>query len=372
MRKGAAPGQQFLGWFYGDATRAFNFQTLITSDITLTARWGPERFFVFFRYAEEQFDNWGGAYTAQIPAGNTSNTVTFTNGAEWGDTVVELGSVITPSSPPMIPVDATAQKGFRFRGWYHDDDVTPFDFINSTATEQITLVARYDVVDVVKQFVPLTSLSLLIHDSFVTHQGTPRNIFYSEFVNNAGIDGDQDAFLIHIAPDGLNAESAGGLTTWNDRWIGIDFGGISIENALGYTLVARNANIRGEPVGAIDGVPTGNPIPGATAGNFSGVIGTRMRLWEGAPPNPVYQTTPGVLYDNHNFDFEPDTSDPDDRPDNSATYSAILSGARTIDWASIYIVFVPTRTTAQIEADGGVRIMSTLEILEVSFWVVAP
>ena len=101
-------GYNFLGW-YKDGT-AFDFaNTKLTENITLVAKWEIQTFTV-------TFNTDGGSAVAPL----TQN---------YGTTVV------APS---------TTKVGYNFLGWYKDG--TAFDFANTKLTENITLVAKWEII----------------------------------------------------------------------------------------------------------------------------------------------------------------------------------------------------------------------------------
>lgn len=100
---------KFDGWYNGD--NPFDFNTAITSDITLIAHW------------------------KDIP----TYTVTFKNEDEVYETkLVKEGDKVTE------PTDPT-KEGLHFVSWNKEDDGTVFDFENETITSDITLFATWSV-----------------------------------------------------------------------------------------------------------------------------------------------------------------------------------------------------------------------------------
>ena len=100
-------GYTFKGWFNGD--EEFNFDTPITADITLTARWEKKKYTVTFMSDEHQI---------------ALNTV------EHGDTVT-------------VPDVELKKEGCIFRGWFGKDDkeFNP----NTPITSNLTLTAKWAV-----------------------------------------------------------------------------------------------------------------------------------------------------------------------------------------------------------------------------------
>ena len=114
----AAPektGYTFDGWYLGEAEEPFSFDTAITSDITLTAKWKLNTYTV-------TFDPNGGSVDP------TSKTVTF--GEPYGE----------------LPVPT--RKGYTFDGWYteaEDGTVVTAD-TTVTATTDHTLYAHWTLI----------------------------------------------------------------------------------------------------------------------------------------------------------------------------------------------------------------------------------
>ena len=104
-------GYAFAGWFTDSGlTAAFTFNTAITADITLYAKW--------------------------IEAAKTTFTVTFSvDGAETKQTVAEGEKAVKPADP--------TKTGYTFDGWYKDD--TKFDF-ETTVTVNLTLTAKWTLI----------------------------------------------------------------------------------------------------------------------------------------------------------------------------------------------------------------------------------
>lgn len=106
----AREGYTFLGWYLEGADTAFDFDTPITSDITLIAR-----------------------FTEKTP---DTFTVSFTgeNVNIASQTVANGGKAMRPKSP--------TREGYTFLGWYLEGADTAFDF-DTVITSDITLVAKY-------------------------------------------------------------------------------------------------------------------------------------------------------------------------------------------------------------------------------------
>lgn len=100
-------GHTFKGWFKGDVP--FDFDTLITDDITLTAKWEINKY-----------------------------TVTFVSGVEQqvDSQTVEYGSFATRPDVELENPD------YIFRGWYNGDN--EFDFEKTPIETDITLTAKWE------------------------------------------------------------------------------------------------------------------------------------------------------------------------------------------------------------------------------------
>lgn len=103
-------GYTFAGWYSDEAcTSEFNFDTQITSDTTVYAKWTINSYIV-------SFETYGGSETA-------SQTVTY-------------GSKATVPAQPQ-------RAGFTFGGWYKDSSMSEeFDF-NSDITSDTTIYAKW-------------------------------------------------------------------------------------------------------------------------------------------------------------------------------------------------------------------------------------
>jgi len=102
-------GYQFAGW-YSDAelTTLYNFSSVVTSNITLYAKW-LEEFTVTFD------SNGGSVVTSQ--------------------TVVDGNLAIEPTDPTLT--------GYSFAGWYYDAGLTTLYNFSSAVTSDITLYAKW-------------------------------------------------------------------------------------------------------------------------------------------------------------------------------------------------------------------------------------
>ncbi|MEY8389772.1 glycoside hydrolase family 2 TIM barrel-domain containing protein [Lachnospiraceae bacterium 45-W7] len=176
-------GHTFEGWFAGDAPEAFDFETAITADITLTAKWQKisanvddyEALGAAIAAAEEldaskyTAESWANlqkalsyakekaesptATQAEIDAAKEAveaavkaltgpeeavyYTVTFNadNGSALTTQTVQKGSLV---QKPGDPVKA----GYTFTGWYAQGAATAFDF-TTAITSDLTLTAKW-------------------------------------------------------------------------------------------------------------------------------------------------------------------------------------------------------------------------------------
>ena len=106
-------GYTFDGWYLDEAEEPFSFDTTITSDITLKAKWNINKYTV-------TFNSYGG--TPVPPAQE-----------------VEYGHTATKPADPTL-------KGYTFAFWYLGEDeqnATAYDF-NTPVTENITLTAKWE------------------------------------------------------------------------------------------------------------------------------------------------------------------------------------------------------------------------------------
>ena len=107
-------GYTFAFWYLGEDEQnatAYDFNTPVTENITLTAKWNINKYTV-------TFDSYGG--TPVPPAQE-----------------VEYGLTATKPADPTL-------KGYTFDGWYLDGEEEPFDF-GTTITSDITLTAKWEI-----------------------------------------------------------------------------------------------------------------------------------------------------------------------------------------------------------------------------------
>lgn len=171
-------GCVFLGWYYNN--QEWDYNTPITSNITLVARWGiivPERHAVVFytdtfvhyntQFVEENekvirpadpekegciFLGW--YYNGQLFDFDTLITHEYTIIAQWEELVPSqcyitfdsdggsnVGQKVVNRNEILIHIpDEPVKLGYTFAGWYLNDEL--FDF-NNPITEDITLVAKW-------------------------------------------------------------------------------------------------------------------------------------------------------------------------------------------------------------------------------------
>ena len=104
-------GYTFDGWYLDGEEEPFSFDTTITSDITLTAKWEINKYTV-------TFDSYGGS--------------------KVDPQVVEYGLYAQEPEEPTL-------KGFTFAYWYLDDENEAYDFENTPVTADITLTAKWNI-----------------------------------------------------------------------------------------------------------------------------------------------------------------------------------------------------------------------------------
>ena len=111
--KPTADGYTFAGWYTDSScTKEYDFGTLVTSDITLYAKWTHITFTV-------TFDTDG--------LGNTPSSQTVGHG----------GKVTKPANP--------SAEGYTFTGWYTNNDLTePYDF-STPVTSDFTIYAGWSI-----------------------------------------------------------------------------------------------------------------------------------------------------------------------------------------------------------------------------------
>ena len=107
-------GYTFAFWYLGDDEQnatAYDFNTPVTENITLTAKWNINKY-----------------------------TVTFNSygGSKVDPQVVEYGLYAQEPEEPTL-------KGFTFAYWYLDDENEAYDFDTTPITEDITLTAKWEI-----------------------------------------------------------------------------------------------------------------------------------------------------------------------------------------------------------------------------------
>ncbi|MFR7639489.1 MAG: InlB B-repeat-containing protein [Allobaculum sp.] len=104
-------GYTFTGWFAAGSDTAFDFNTLITADLTLTAHWTINSYTV-------TFESNGGSDVAAVSA-NYHTTIE------------------APTAP--------TKNGYTFAGWFKDEALTQtFNFASDKITESTTLYAKWE------------------------------------------------------------------------------------------------------------------------------------------------------------------------------------------------------------------------------------
>ena len=120
----AAETYTFAGWYTDEAyTTAFDFNTGITANITLYAKWTPTAVM----------------YTVTFNTGSGASTVPAAS-------VAYGGTVTKPTDPTKV--DPTGENKYAFGGWYKDAGFqTSFDFENDTIKESLILYAKWNPTD---------------------------------------------------------------------------------------------------------------------------------------------------------------------------------------------------------------------------------
>jgi len=113
-------GYSFAGWYNEDFTVEYDFESAVTSDFTLFAKWNKKR-------------SYGGG-----GGGTTRYTVNFesNNGSEISDkSIVRNGKVPKPKDP--------IRDGYVFDGWYIDKNFEVLYDFDAMVTKSITLYAKW-------------------------------------------------------------------------------------------------------------------------------------------------------------------------------------------------------------------------------------
>lgn len=148
----------FKWWYLNDENTAYDFSTVLTSDITLTAKWVE------------------------------SYTVSFAgDGIDIADVNVEKGSTV---SEPDTPV----RTGYVFDYWYSDDINEPFDF-SLAINEDVTLTAKWTALNKYSVSVntPANGTAVLdVNEQYETYQVnltlTPNNYYHLASLEMNGTD----------------------------------------------------------------------------------------------------------------------------------------------------------------------------------------
>lgn len=110
-------GYKFIGWYAEDATEAYNFENLVTTNLTLTAKWEKKTYNVNF---DMNLDGAAESVLQNAPANGT----------------IEHGEKIPVPTPAPTRTD-----GYNFVAWL-DEDGEEFDF-TTPITEAVTLTAKW-------------------------------------------------------------------------------------------------------------------------------------------------------------------------------------------------------------------------------------
>lgn len=116
-------GYKFVGWYLDD--KPFDFDTIITKNITLTAKWEKE-------------SNQGSSNEVVKPEKPVTVTYTVSFDSNGGSTV--KSQTVTKDSTAKEPSDPT-RSGYTFLGWYNG--TKEFDF-STKITSNITLTAKWE------------------------------------------------------------------------------------------------------------------------------------------------------------------------------------------------------------------------------------
>ena len=187
-------GHAFLGWYYGEEEWDFS-EDLVTSDITLTAKWEKLKYTVTFdtdggvavpsqevaygelatkplpptkknfRFAGWFFANQEWNFDVTTITSDITITAKWTPAPTYTVTFSAHGAGETPiqhvpeGSTVTRPIDPD-RPGYRFLGWYYGEEL--WDFDNNKITENITLEAKFEEIIIPKATI-----------TFETYGGTP-------------------------------------------------------------------------------------------------------------------------------------------------------------------------------------------------------
>ena len=176
-------GYTFLGWYAAESETAYDFTTLVTSDLTLSAKWSAVQYTITYilnggangenpaTYTVETdtfefkaatrtgyvFVGWydkesGGAEVTEIEKGSTGNVTLYaiwraneyvvkfeSNGGTQiaEQTIAHGGKATQPNAP--------TKNGYTFLGWYAAESETAYDF-TTLVTSELTLSAKWSAV----------------------------------------------------------------------------------------------------------------------------------------------------------------------------------------------------------------------------------
>ena len=125
-------GYTFAGWYNG--TAAWDFDTAVTANITLTAQWTVNTYSVVFNPD---------------------------NGEETAEFTMEYGQLV--AAPEVAP----EKTGYTFAGWYNGE--TAWDFANDTVAGELELVAKWTPINYTVTFNTNGATSEAIADATVAY-----------------------------------------------------------------------------------------------------------------------------------------------------------------------------------------------------------
>lgn len=190
-------GHTFLGWYWND--KEFNFETPVSDDLDLTARWQKNTYTVTFNanggsgVASQKVEYLG---TAEMPAAPARDGYTFEgwylNGTLWnfdempvtGDITLvahwsenrytvtfmdgdQLVASVTVAENGTVTAPALGtREGFTFEGWFNGE--TRFDF-DAPITSKLTLTAHWRAAEYTVRFE--TGSGTSVSDQVIAHGG---------------------------------------------------------------------------------------------------------------------------------------------------------------------------------------------------------
>lgn len=134
-------GYKFLGWYNGD--EAWNFETPVTSDLVLVARWEklPAPCTHVDKNDDNKCDKCGESFSdgSDKPA-PTVYAITYYD----GETVLELAPASYSSASTGLTLPAPEKAHYVFDGWYADADLTEkVESINVNAGKDLVFYAKF-------------------------------------------------------------------------------------------------------------------------------------------------------------------------------------------------------------------------------------